>query len=290
MNAEVHDAVEAPERPSSSPWHIVHGVHQPGSDARSTAQKLADEAWADASPARAARRLLAEGFGTFALVFAAAGADTIARVTGGAVSDAARAVAPALMVGALIYAVADTSGAHFNPAVTLSFTLKGLFPARWLPGYWLAQLLGAVVAAAVLRLLFGEAAVAGVSTPHTDLGTALVVEAILTVLLVSVVLGTADRARLVGPNAAMAVAGTIALCGLVALPLEGASMNPARSLGPALVNGQLDDVWVYVLGPVVGALIATGLMHLLHGSPDGTKQREAARGSTDRGTPPRLSP
>jgi aquaporin Z len=301
--AEIHAAVEAP--PSAAPnrgrpWDLTHGARHHGDrreHERRRGDRRAPTAGAAASTAtprsgaaalpheaasgftvHLARRLLAEGFGTFALVFAAAGADTIAAYTGGAVNDVARAVAPALMVGALIYAIADASGAHFNPIVTLSLTLKGLFPARWLPGYWGAQLIGAITAAGVLRLLFGPVSESGVSTPHVDAGTAVAIEAILTALLVSVVLGTADRAKLVGPNAAMAVGATIALCGLIALPLEGASMNPARSLGPAIVSGRLGDAWIYVVGPALGAIAATGLMHLLHGSPDGVKQREAARG------------
>src|SRR5262245_3185174 len=145
------------------------------------------------------RRLSAELFGTFALVFVAAGADTMARVTAGAVSDAARAVAPGLMVGALIYAIADASGAHFNPIVSFAFTLKGLFKPSWLPAYWAMQAAGAIVAALLLRALFGDALQAGVSTPHVDAWIAVVLEAVLTTLLVTVILGTADRARIVGP-------------------------------------------------------------------------------------------
>lgn len=226
-----------------------------------------------------ARRLAAEGLGTFALVFVAAGGDTMSKVTDGAVSVASRAVAPGLVVAALIYAIANVSGAHFNPVVTLAFTLKGLFPAGWVPRYWAAQALGAVLAAMLLSGLFGDAAAAGVSTPHVPATTALVLEVVLTALLVTVVLGTADRARVIGPNAALAVGATIALCGLIALPIEGASMNPARSLGPALVNGRLGDVWLYIVGPGVGAALAALIARLLHG--DGahdSKDREAARG------------
>lgn len=224
------------------------------------------------------RRLAAETFGTFALVFVAAGGDTMARVSGGSIEPTARAAAPALMVGALIYAISDASGAHFNPIVSLAFTLKGLFPPRWLPPYWIAQLTGALAAAVLLRVLFGEAMGASVSAPHVAPATALVIEGVLTWLLVTVILGTADRARIVGPDAALAVAATIALCGFIALPLEGASMNPARSFGPAVVAGRLGDLWIYVLGPTVGASLAVLGTRLIHG-PSGTRRaRLAAQG------------
>jgi aquaporin Z len=198
-----------------------------------------------------------------------------------AVGTAARAVAPALVVAALIYSIGDTSGAHFNPAVTLAFGLKRLVPASWLVPYWLAQMVGAVAAAGILRGLFGTAIDEAVSRPKlVEPAEAVVLEAILTLFLITVILGTADRFRVVGPNAALAVGATIALSGLIALPIEGASMNPARSLGPALVAGHLTDAWVYVLGPAIGALAAVGLTTFLHGRTqhDG-KAQEAARGS-----------
>jgi aquaporin Z len=224
-------------------------------------------------------RLAAEVVGTFALVFVAAGADTFARLTGDQVAPFARALAPGLLIMALIYAIGDRSGAHFNPGVTLAFTLRNLFPRSWVVPYWLAQLIGAVLAAGLLRLLFGQAAAAGVTTPHIDGATAVVIEIVLTALLVTVILATADRYQLIGANAAIAVGATIALCGLIALPLEGASMNAARSAGPAIVNGELSDLWIYLVGPAVGAVIAVGMARLLHGpAPDGSKPREAAMG------------
>ena len=227
-----------------------------------------------------ARRLTAEAFGTFALVVVGGGADVAARLSGGEVSAAARAVGPGLMVAALIYSIGDTSGAHFNPVVTLAFALKRLVPAIWLPTYWAAQLVGSVAAAGLLRALFGDAIDAAVTTPKLiGDGTAVALEAILTLLLLSVILGTADRFRVVGPNAALAVGATIALCGLVAVPLEGASMNPARSLGPAIVSGRIEDVWIYVIGPVIGALAAVLLTTFLHGRKDADGEAvEAARG------------
>ena len=225
------------------------------------------------------RRLAAELIGTMALVFVAVGADAAAAVTGGAVGTAARAVAPAMMVAALIYAIGDVSGAHFNPVVTTAFAMKRLFPSRLVPAYWLAQLVGAVAGALVVRLLLGSAVEAGVSTPRVSLSSAVGFETVLTLLLVTVILGTADRARIVGADAALAVGATIALCGLVALPLEGASMNPARSLAPALVSGQLSDVWIYVIGPFVGAALAVAVNLVVHGSTENDPQaRQAAQG------------
>jgi aquaporin Z len=227
-----------------------------------------------------ARRLTAEFVGTFALVFAAAGSDVAGHVTGGAVGEAARAVAPGLVVAALIYSIGDTSGAHFNPIVTLAFGLKRLVPAGWIPAYWLTQLAGSLASAAALRGLFGDAIDAGISRPKVvDPLGAVAIEAVLTTILLIVILGTADRFRVVGPNAALAVGATIAACGLIALPLEGASMNPARSLGPAIVAGDVGDAWIYVLGPVLGALVAVGLTTFLHGRvEDDGKATEAARG------------
>lgn len=234
---------------------------------------------ARADPPHWPRRLGAETIGTFGLVFVAAGGDTMATLADGQIGAAARAIAPALMVAAFIYAIGDVSGAHFNPAVTLAFSLKGLLPPTWVGPYWAAQLLGAVGAAVVLRALFGASIEAGVSTPHVTDWTAVALEAILTALLVAVILGTADRYRIVGPDAALAVGATIALCGLIALPITGASMNPARSLGPAIVSGDTANVWIYLVGPVAGAFIAVAAVRFLHGPghPD-RKATEAARG------------
>ena len=226
------------------------------------------------------RRLTAEAVGTLALVFVAAGADAAAELSHGEVSAAARAVAPGLLVMAMIYALGDASGAHFNPVVSLAFAMKRLFPWPWLIPYWAAQFGGALLGSLALRAMFGEAAATGVSRPLLVTSeAAVIIEAILTAILVTVILGTADRHRLIGPNAALAVGATIALCGLVALPLEGASMNPARSFGPAVAGGSLGDLWIYVVGPLVGAVVATAVTTIVHGAPepDGAP-REAAQG------------
>jgi aquaporin Z len=145
------------------------------------------------------------------------------------------------------------------------------------PGYWAAQFGGAVVAAALLGALFGDVAHLGASRPRYGVVPALVMEVILTFFLVTVILGTATRYRLIGPSAALAVGATIALDGLFAAPVSGASMNPARSLGPALVAGALDHAWIYLAGPAGGAVLAVILAWLLHGAQHGGEQ-EAAKG------------
>jgi aquaporin Z len=251
---------------------------------RSHASSLHDSAMARSFPQPVlSRRLAAEVFGTFALTLVAAGADVAGRLSGGEVSPAARAVAPALLISSMIYALGDVSGAHYNPVVSLAFALRRLFPVAWLVPYWLAQLTGAIGASLLLRALFGDVVAAGVSQPHlVSPGTAVVLETLLTWLLGTVILGTADRNRLIGPNAALAVGATIAMCGLLAIPLEGPSMNPARSIGPAVVSGRLADLWIYLVGPALGSVLAVGLAVLLHGPKAGDgKAREAAQGSDD---------
>jgi len=226
-------------------------------------------------------RLSAEALGAFLLTFVAVGGDAAGVITGGKVDELARAVAPGLLVMAFIYAMGDRSGAHLNPAVTVAFTLRGLFPVALAPAYVLAQFAGALAAAGTVGLLLGDAVAAGVTKPHgIEPGVAVAIEVLLTGILVTVIIGTADRYRVVGPNAAMAVGATIALCGLIALPLEGASMNPARSTAPAVVAADLGDLWIYWVGPLVGAVVAVVLARLLHGpAPTDEKAVEAATGS-----------
>jgi aquaporin Z len=226
-----------------------------------------------------AQRIGAEVLGSFALTFIAAGADASATISAGEVGQLARAIAPGLVVMALIYAIGDRSGAHFNPVVTLAFTLRGLFPRAWVAPYWFAQLAGALAAGTVLVALLGDAASAGVSAPHIGPLPAVAIEAVLTALLVIVILGTADKYALIGPTAAIPVGATIALCGLAAGPVAGASLNPVRSLGPALATLDLGNVWIYIVGPVIGSIAAVLITHGLRGpAPPDDKPREAAEG------------
>lgn len=222
------------------------------------------------------RRLAAELIGTFALTFVAAGGEVIGELTG-EVSRNARMVAPGLLVLAMIYTLSNVSGAHFNPAVTLAFALRRTFPWKWVFGYWIVQFAGAILAALLLRVLFGTVKHLGATQPHAAASVSLTMEIVLTFLLITVILGTATRNAQIGPNAALAVGSTIALCGLFAGPISGASMNPARSLGPALVSGEMGDVWIYILGPAIGALIAACCTWVLHGGRH-QKEEEAASG------------
>ncbi|MDQ2744689.1 MAG: aquaporin [Chloroflexota bacterium] len=210
------------------------------------------------------RRLFAEFMGTFALTFVAAGAGVIGAISG-QVGSVAAAVAPGLLVMVMIYTIGPISGAHVNPAVTLAFALRQNFPWRRVPGYWGVQLAGAVLAALLLRWLFGLAGHVGATLPHFGDLQSLVMETILTFLLVTVILAVAANHQIVGSNAALGVGATIVLDGLFALPISGASMNPARSFGPALVAGQLGTYWIYVIGPIAGSLLAVGAACLLRG-------------------------
>jgi aquaporin Z len=216
------------------------------------------------TPGVGARRWLTESFGTFLLVTVDAGGAVIARASGGEVTPEARSLATGLLIMAMIYAMGDVSGAHFNPAVTFAFAVRRVFPWTKVPIYWSAQLAGAFGGALLLRALFGDVAHLGATEPGFGPVRALVMEVVLTSILASVIIGTATRHRSVGPNAAIASGGTVALCSLFARPVSGASMNPARSLAPAVVSGAMGDVWIYLVGPLVGAVIATAIMRAVH--------------------------
>jgi len=232
-------------------------------------------------PVHAWRRLLAELVGTLLLTFVAAGGDTIEVATHQPLGHAAKVVAPALMVMALIYAIGGLSGAHLNPAVTLAFALRGDFPPRRVAPYIAAQIAGAILAALLLLVIYGNVGHLGATLPHMGSGSALVTEIILTAALLLIILGTtAAGPRLVGHNSALAVGATIALLGLIASPVSGASMNPARSLGPALVGGNMRSYWIYLVGPLCGTVIALALTTALYGRPAGHEQAAAAVLST----------
>jgi aquaporin Z len=228
------------------------------------------------------RRVFSELTGTFFLVLVAVGGGVVnARFGGHAIPAAAQVVAPALMVMAIILFMGTVSGAHLNPAVSLAFALRGDFPWRRVPLYVLAQLSGAVLAPLLLRALFGGQGHAGLTLPGAGISApvALVWELVLTTGLVSVVLGTASGAQQVGSLAALGVGSFIALAGLIGAPVSGASMNPARSLGPALVAGDWTAWWVYLAGPAVGAVLAVGGAWALRGPGGGKHGRQAAQGT-----------
>ena len=215
------------------------------------------------------RRIFAEGWGTFLLVVVAAGARVVGAHSAGAITLAMAVVAPGLMVMAIIYFMGAVSGAHLNPAVTFAFAVRRNFPWGRVPGYILAQAIGGIAAAVFLRSMFGTAGALGATLPGGGFssGQALTMEVLLTAGLVNTILGTASGARNIGTNGAIAVGGYIALAGLWAAPVSGASMNPVRSFAPDLVRGDLSTTWVYVVGPAVGALIGVGFELLLKGKP-----------------------
>jgi aquaporin Z len=228
------------------------------------------------------RRLFSELLGTFLLVTVAVGGGLVnSRFGGDAVPGSARAVAPGLMVMAIILFMGAVSGAHLNPAVSVAFALRRDFPWHRVPLYILAQLAGAVLATLLLIGLIGKQGNAGLTLPGPGISTwtALAWEALLTTGLVSVVLGTASGAQQLGSVAAFGVGGYIALAGLIGAPVSGASMNPARSLGPALVLGNWTSWWAYLLGPAIGALIAVGMAIILRGPGGGLAGTRAAQGT-----------
>jgi aquaporin Z len=228
------------------------------------------------------RRLFSELLGTFFLVLVAVGGGMVnARFGGDAVPSGARVVAPALMVAAIILFMGTVSGAHLNPAVSVAFALRGDFPWKRVPAYIVAQLIGAILATLLLWALLGKQASAGLTLPGSGVSTttAMLWELVLTTGLVSVILGTASGAQQIGPLAAIGVGSYIALAGLWGSPVSGASMNPARSLGPALVLGDWTSWWAYLVGPVVGAVIAVGIAYVLRGRGGGRSGVAAAQGA-----------
>ena len=228
------------------------------------------------------RRLFSELLGTFFLVLVAVGGGMVnARFGGDAVPYTARVVAPALMVAAIILFMGTVSGAHLNPAVSFAFALRGDFPWRRVPAYVAAQFVGAIRATLLLWALIGKQGSAGLTLPGNGISTttAMLWEAVLTVGLVSVILGTASGAQQIGPLAAVGVGGYIALAGLWGSPVSGASMNPARSLGPALVLGDWTAWWAYLAGPVAGGAIAVGFAYVLRGPGGGLSGVQAAQGT-----------
>lgn len=231
------------------------------------------------------RRLFAECWGTFLLVLVAAGAGVVAARSHGAVTLGMQVVAPGLMVMAIIYFMGTVSGAHLNPAVTLAFAIRRNFPWQRVPGYVLAQLAGGVAAALFLRAMFGTTGALGATYPGSGISStqALAMEVVLTAGLVNTILGTASGARNIGTNGAIAVGGYIALAGLWAAPISGASMNPVRSLAPDLVRGDFATTWIYIVGPILGALIGVAFEAILRGKPSsaGTMAAEGDLGLDD---------
>ena len=201
-----------------------------------------------------AQALVAEAIGTFALVFVGAGAIMVDAENGG-LGSVGIALAFGLVIMAMIYAVGHISGAHLNPAVTLAFALRRHFPGVRVPAYWGAQVTGAVLAALLLRVSLGDIADVGATSPSGSQAQSFLWEAVLTAILLFVIMAVATDTRAVGEAAAIAIGGTIALAALVGGPISGASLNPARSLGPALASGSFDSLWLYLVAPLVGGTV-----------------------------------
>lgn len=226
------------------------------------------------------RRLFAEMLGTFFLVLVAAGGGMVGHAFPGVISRTAAVVAPALMVTAIILFMGKVSGAHLNPAVSIAFALRRDFPWGRVPGYIVAQLAGATLAALFLRAVVNVSATYGSNYPahgYTDMA-AFWMELILTMGLVSVILGTASGAQNIGIIGAFGVGGYIALAGLWGSPISGASMNPARTFGPDLVSTTFTGYWVYVAGPLAGAVLAVVTAFILRGPGGGKAGSAAAQG------------
>ncbi len=226
------------------------------------------------------RRLFSELLGTFLLVLAAAGGGMMGHAFPGVISHTAAVTAPALTVMAIILFMGKISGAHLNPAVSIAFALRRDFPWNRVPGYIVVQLIGATLAALVLHAIINVSASYGSNYPAKgySAGAAFWMELILTAGLVSVILGTASGAQNVGIYGAFGVGAYIALAGLWGSPISGASMNPARTFGPDLASTTFTSYWVYIAGPIAGAVIAVGIAFVLRGRGGGKSGSGAAQG------------
>ena len=231
-------------------------------------------------PSQEWRRLFSELYGTFLLVTVAAGGGMMGQAFPNTISRTAAVVAPGLMVLGIIMFMGKVSGAHLNPAVSVAFALRGDFPWRRVPGYIIIQLIGATLAALLLHGVIDVSARFGsnyVASGYSG-GQGYLMEALLTLGLVSVILGTASGAQNIGIFGAIGVGAYIALAGLWGSPISGASMNPARTFGPDLASGKFTDYWVYVAGPLTGAVVAVGLAFVLRGRGGGRAGSGAAQG------------
>lgn len=243
-----------------------------------------DRLWVEGfdDPSLEWRRLFSEALGTFLLVLVGAGAGVVKAASHGEISRAAAVTAPGLTVLAVILFMGAVSGAHLNPVVSMAFAARGDFPWRRVPGYVAAQLFGGALSVLFLLGVFGRVGMLGATVPGAgvDDAGAMLVELVLTAGLVSTILGTASRAQNLGPISAIGVAAYIVLAGLWSSPVSGASMNPARSLAPDLVLGDFSHLWVYVVGPLAGAMVAIGFARILRG-PGGRDETagKAAQGS-----------
>jgi aquaporin Z len=202
------------------------------------------------------KRYIAEAIGTFGLVFCGTGAIVINEFTGGAVTHVGVAVTFGLIVMGMIYAFGDISGAHLNPAVTIAFAYAKKFPWREVPAYCISQIAGAFLASGILLFLFPENELLGTTLPQIDVMKVFVLEVILTFFLMLVIINVSTGSKEIGVIAGIAIGGIVLLEAMFAGPITGASMNPARSISPAIVSGHLEHLWLYIVAPIIGALLA----------------------------------
>ena len=203
------------------------------------------------------KKYVAELIGTFALIFCGTGAVIINEQTNGQVGHIGIAMTFGLIVTALIYAFGDKSGAHFNPAVTIAFSLANLFPAKKILPYIVSQIVGAFIASLLLKLLFPANLNLGATIPTGSHLQSFILEIVLTFILMLVILFTSQGSKETGTMAGLAIGGVVLLEAMFAGPISGASMNPVRSLSPAIVSGNIATLWIYLTAPVLGAALAT---------------------------------
>ncbi|WP_299683277.1 MIP/aquaporin family protein [uncultured Tenacibaculum sp.] len=209
------------------------------------------------------KKYISEFVGTFALIFCGTGAMTINEVTNGSIGHVGIAITWGLIVMAMIYAFGEISGAHFNPAVSISFAYAKKFPWKEVPKYILAQILGALVASLLLLFLFPDSEFYGATIPSTDAMRAFVLELLLTFFLMVTIINVSTGSKEVGVMAGIAIGGVVLLEAMFAGPITKASMNPVRSIAPALVSGHLQHLWLYILAPIIGALLAVATCKLV---------------------------
>jgi aquaporin Z len=210
------------------------------------------------------RKLFAELLGTFGLVFAGCGAVVVNDITGGAVGHLGICTVFGLVVMAMVYSFGDVSGAHINPAVTVAFWLSGRFPLKEVGPYIIAQCIGSIVACALLWYLFpDDSTYLGTTLVSGTIMQSFVLEVIITFLLMLIIIMVATGSKEVGTLAGIAIGAAVTLLALVGGPISGASMNPARSLGPALISGHLENIWLYFVAPIIGAALAVPVSNVL---------------------------
>jgi aquaporin NIP len=202
------------------------------------------------------KKYISEFIGTFSMIFCGTGAMTVNEVTGGEVTHVGIAITWGLIVMAMIYAFGETSGAHFNPAVTVAFAFAKKFAWKEVPKYITAQILGAFVASLVLWFLFPTSETLGATIPTVDVWRAFVLELLLTFFLMVVIINVSTGSKEMGIIAGIAIGGVVLLEAMFAGPITNASMNPARSIAPNIVSGNIEGLWLYILAPIIGAILA----------------------------------